>query len=691
MRPAGLALLSVLCGQAAALKPSLPVVDQVFPHSATIGETVQVTVEGNFLDGARALQLDPGSLRGEVLESGFLRVKLRLTSEAAARPGLHAIRLLTRRGITNAFHFRLTRWRSVPESEPNDRREQATQVAAPISVNAVIDNYNDTDFYRFRARAGETLAFNLLAGRNGYATGHEIGHFSLVLMDAADKPLHTQLSRFLMDPYFQWKFSAEGDYYLAVNHSRMAVTCLENECENRRTFAAYQLAIGTSPVLWSIWPPVVKSGSTTEIGIKADFLNSPLSVSGDGVTLSAVAPGRYRLEVAKDAARGMRLIRADDSSGLLFPLALEITAEDVQVEKEPNDTRDQSPLIKPPSLILGRMNKGRDIDSFHFTPTGAEALSLRLTSRILGSDLNDPNLHILCKEGDMAASNDEDSSLRNPRSRDPFLEFKGAGSPCPTPEEGYYAQVRDLSMQPGESPFYLLSIARQAPGFDIAIRPERILLQRGMTNDIAVTARRYGGFNDEIQVAVENLPPGVEAAPLAIRSGQTTGVLKLTAASDAAGNSWPIRVTGAATIGGAKETRATVQPQPMLGDGPGFVQVAEQPLYLSVGPATRFAVERVPPAGAGFVTDRHKILPGASLKVVARLERSKGFTSEIEWSVEGLPGEITVERIHTVGDSTELDFRAASTIAAGEHRITLIASADGLREALKGFFLRVEK
>ncbi len=685
-------------------KPVAPAIEQVFPQSIHLGETSEIVVEGNYLDGASSVRFDGDRLNGRILESSFTRARIRVVARPDADAGLYSGRIETRRGITNLFHLRLTGWRTVSESEPNDRGEQATAVQLPVSLNGVIDSYNDSDFYRFHARAGERLAFNLLMGRNGYATGHEIGHFTLTLADTAGKVLHTQLSRFLMDPYFQFTFDREGDYHLIVNHSRMAVSCLESDCQQRRTFASYQLAIGRSPMLWSLWPPAGRAGTKVTSTLEADFLpEAPaLDVSGQGVSarVAAAKAGQYLVEftIAEDASEGMRLISVRDPAGLEFPLTFQVFRREFQFESEPNDSRDQSPLIQAPFTLVGRIDRARDVDSFSFMPTGAEALSFRLTTRILGSQIVDPALHVLCKEGDVALSNDDDPSPRNPRSRDPHLEFKaGDARACLNPEDGYYLQIRDSSTKFGPGAFYVFEAEKPRPSFEAALRMERIQIERGRSTSVPISIRRFGGFNGDVEVRMEGAPAGVEAKPLTIRGGQASGNLELSAAGVVPHGTSQIRLLTSAKIGDTMVTREVITLQPMLGDGPGFVQTATQPVLVSVVDPVVMALERIPPPGAGFAADRHKLMLNGdrTCRVIVRLDRAEGFKDPVEYSIEGLPAGLKLDGVEWKDEATAhlaVKVLPDADVKPGEYRITVVASSGRqVQEALRAFFVRVEK
>ena len=333
----------------------------------------------------------------------------------------------------------------------------------------MLSSVDDSDFYSLHAHAGETLAFNLLMGRNGYASGAETGHFTLTLLNSRGVVLGSSFGRFLMDPYLQHRFAAEGEYYLVVNHSRMAVTCLENECDNRRLWEPYQLTIGRSPMLWSLWPNVARPGTTVEATLKADFLDpaTPLLFSDANVSGKILDAGqdgyKVRIVAGGNATPGLHLLTVPDASGTVAPLGFLVEGSPFQFEKEANDSREASTPLEAPATIVGRIDHSGDVDSFQIAPTGSDALSFRLEARSLGSAMTDPNLSILCKEGDLAASNDDDPSFRNPKNRDSYIEFKAANAMCANREDGFYVQVRDSSKRFGDDRFYVLRVGQQAP------------------------------------------------------------------------------------------------------------------------------------------------------------------------------------------------------------------------------------
>jgi hypothetical protein len=72
---------------------------------------------------------------------------------------------------------------------------------------------------------------------------------------------------------------------------------------------------------------------------------------------------------------------------------------------------------------------------------------------------------------------------------------------------------------------------------------------------VRVVALRSDGFNGEIRLSAEGLPPGVSCAGATIAAGTTSAALVLTAADSAAGWVGPIKVIGKADVAGTQAVR----------------------------------------------------------------------------------------------------------------------------------------
>ena len=80
-------------------------------------------------------------------------------------------------------------------------------------------------------------------------------------------------------------------------------------------------------------------------------------------------------------------------------------------------------------------------------------------------------------------------------------------------------------------------------------------VRRGGTELVEVVAFRREGFNGEISVAAENLPPGVTARPIRLGPGQSVGTLVLSAADDAPESIALVNVRGRALVAAGELVR----------------------------------------------------------------------------------------------------------------------------------------
>jgi hypothetical protein len=709
-------LLALVIGSAlsasepAGVQPSVPVVQQILPQSWTAGQNVRVTLWGEFLDRAQSLQFDTDNLSGSVVDSSFTKATLQISIASSAPPGLHRLHLTTPRGISNAFHFRVTGWKSVLENEPNDAMEKAQQVSAETSVNGMVLDINDSDFYRFHARHGEVLAFNVFLGRNGYGTGGEAGNVILTLLDPAGRPIDSNFSRFIWDPYLQHTFDKEGDYFIVVDHARQAVTCFVNDCDNRRLGESYQLTIGRSPMLWSLWPPASKAGASVQAILAADFLDpdSPISVSGKGVSAKLLGkdqstPGQYKVAIQVDPATepGLRSLTVPDRSGNLMPLSFVVSDANIRLESEPNDTLETSPAVETPVTILGRMDRPGDVDSFQFQANEGEPLVFGVQARAAGSEMFDPHVAVLAIDGDIVGTGDDAPSFSNAKNRDARLELKIPFAPnCAKRSDRYFVQVRDTSKHAGASSFYLLSVRKQSPSFEVGLNSDRVSLTDGGTTKIKVTLMRTEGFVDEVTISARNLPQGVTAKALVLKATEKAGEIEITAASEIAKPGiYPLEISGEAVIEGKKILRQASWPNPVMGDGPGYVHIAKEPLRLSIVEQPPFALDQIQPDRN--ITGGRTVLSlgrGGQADLLVRIQREAGFTSPLQFAVEGLPKGLVLHQTELTDENkiARLVVKSdGSPVPLGEYPIAVMGSgsrqAKQWTEATKTFLLRVEQ
>lgn len=155
-----------------------PWIDAVFPPVVEPGKPAQVTLYGRNLPGGTP---EPGAfVDGRPLD------KLTVTMNAPAEPTRLTFRghVEPRGGGADGFEYRLKGPGGVSnpvliglatdkvgaEKEPNDKPEQATELAVPCEAAGRIDKRGDRDWYSFTAKKGQPVVIDLWADRLGTST-----------------------------------------------------------------------------------------------------------------------------------------------------------------------------------------------------------------------------------------------------------------------------------------------------------------------------------------------------------------------------------------------------------------------------------------------------------------------------------------------------------------------------------------
>jgi hypothetical protein len=166
---------------------------------------------------------------------------------------------------------------------------------------------------------------------------------------------------------------------------------------------------------------------------------------------------------------------------------------------------------------------------------------------------------------------------------------------------------------------FRLTAGRQAPGFALATAA-RVNVPVGGKVDLAVTAKRTGGFKGPIKLAVSGLPEGVTVpADLVIPADKPDLKFAVTAAETAPAVAGFVTVTGTADVG----TRPALAPLPgsMAVRCPDDERTASVLLATTLAPRVKVvAVE----ADGG-----RKVFRGSTHPSEVTIDRFEGFTGEV--------------------------------------------------------------
>jgi hypothetical protein len=176
---------------------------------------------------------------------------------------------------------------------------------------------------------------------------------------------------------------------------------------------------------------------------------------------------------------------------------------------------------------------------------------------------------------------------------------------------------------------YRLTIRDEAPDFRLRAEPANPNIPRGGSIPVTVSLDAIRAFDGPIKIAVKGLPKGISASEAVIPPGQTSTMVVLSAASDAATDtpSAPIEVVGRAVVNGRDLIRMA------NGDMP-----STQALQLA---------SITPPPDVVVTTDSSDVSlePGKEITVTLHVERHNNFKGRVPCSIENLPPGVRVVNV----------------------------------------------
>jgi Bacterial pre-peptidase C-terminal domain len=495
------------------LEPVQPVLAWIYPAGGQRGTTIEVTASGTSI-APQAVLVTGGGVTAKVVDGSTPnKAKFSLTISPDAELGERELRILNAGGVSNRFRFIVGDLPEITEVEPNSEKNAPQNIASlPVVIDGQILDA-DRDYFRFPAKAGQTLVLSVEArSLLPYIADAVPGWFDpqLTVYDATGKQVcFADDNRFRPDPVMFFRASADGEYTVE----------LRDVVYRGRGDFVYRLTIAERPFVTDIFPLGGKRGTEVDVEYR-------------GVNLAAT---RGTVKVPVDAGRTLTVNR--------LPFGVSDLA--AVREAEPNDAFDRAQRIVPPVIVDGRIEKPGDVDYFVFTTKKDDKLVLQVQARRLGSPMDSVLTLYDAKRNQVAENDDWNDPLEailahNADSRILYT-FPAAGD--------YYLRLRDIQGKGGEEYAYRLVLDTPHPDFTLRIAPDNPRLGVGDTAAITVAAVRHDDFAGEIKLAVENLPAGYRASEAMIAVGQNEGRLTIASPVGAAPGLLSPVITGMATIG----------------------------------------------------------------------------------------------------------------------------------------------
>ncbi|MCB1210377.1 MAG: PPC domain-containing protein [Verrucomicrobiales bacterium] len=490
----------------------LPRLLTVMPMGGQVGTEVEVTITGENIEEVSALTFSTPKIAAKPVADATNKFRVSIAADAPV--GIYDARLMSRLGVSSARAFSVNRLTEVTRSKPNNSVETALALPLNSICNAAMTK-RAVDFYSFAATKGKRVAVDCAA--------------------------------------------------MGIDSKLMPVVILAD-------MAGHDLLVNRTGGLLDFDPPA----------------DGTYLIKVNDLTFQGGATHFYRLalqEVSGDKPAARQPLTAMVSSMSWPPVGLAAQAKDKEIE--PNNKPAEVQKISLPCDIAGAFFPAADVDTFEFAAKKGETWWVELASERLGLDTDAFVLvQQVKKDGDKETLMDvaELYDIAPPmKVSSNGYSYDGppynAGSPdvngkFEIKEDGTYRlQVRDLFGGTRSDPnnVYRLIVRQAMPDFSLAAwalhmtlrngdrnaLSKPVALRAGMTAAFEVVVVRRDGFEGEIELSMDDLPPGVHATGLKIAKGKTMGHMIITADEGAKPAFALAKITGSASINGATVTRAS--------------------------------------------------------------------------------------------------------------------------------------
>jgi hypothetical protein len=163
-----------------------------------------------------------------------------------------------------------------------------------------------------------------------------------------------------------------------------------------------------------------------------------------------------------------------------------------------------------------------------------------------------------------------------------------------------------------------LTVRPPQPSFTVSFNPTSPTVWKGGAIPINVSAERIDGFEEAVELRLENLPAGFSAPATTIPAGENATTFALWADATAVTpiKVPPLKLVARATIAGKEVVREVTGGVPRIGEPGDLVTTAER--------------------------SQVTVQPGKQVRLLVRVERRNGFKGRIPLEVRGLPHGVRV-------------------------------------------------
>jgi hypothetical protein len=492
-----LVLALVLLGGPLAAKP--PKIRTVRPLAAVPGETTELVITGDGLETATGLWTSFDSKSSIVVEEKrdgkSLRIKLSISAETPI--GIGAIRVAGPGGLSNLELFLIDDLAVRTVSEGNTSASTAISIEPPCAIDSQA-TAERRDFYSFKARAGQSLSFEVMSQRIGSALDPV-----LRILDADGRELAFSDDAAGADSRLAWRSEKDGQYLIELRD----ITYRGGES------FSYRLRVGDFPLVSAPYPMRAEQAKTTKVAIAGE---SSAGVETREVQLPGDSHGRaFSLATRRPGGK---------SSSFVTLLSSDLPE---LLENEPNNQAKSASRIRHPCAINGRFSTKGDRDYYSIEGQKGERLLIRGETRLSGSP-TDLFLRLEKPGGEkIAEAEDQSYDPGKDKNKGKNYYFDEGSLDYTFSENGtVILMVEDLTRRGGPEHVYRVEVRPSRGRFSLELSDTLYHAPAGGDFKVKVHCRR-NGYDGPIELEAAGLPPGTNAAKARIDKGKTSVELNI--------------------------------------------------------------------------------------------------------------------------------------------------------------------
>lgn len=640
----GFCCLLAVAATAGPCQAAAPVLKSLEPRGAQRGQAFKLTLIGEYLQaGAEISTTLPATFSrlAAAPEKGDSELPLLVQLKEDAGPGLYPIRLRTEDGLSNVLLFSVgtlpetveeeSLLKEPSEKDHNDSQAKAQKLAVPITVNGTLVG-PDQDYYRFSAKAGERLVFEVDARRAGSAIDPIVRVFNSTGKELA---ANNDAPGMGVDARVEVTFAQAGDYVALVHDAKYS--------DQEQNF--YRLKIGAFPYAESMFPLGWQRGKPVEVTLSGGNLRAPVKVKPqmappDSDFLPVALPGSASLPFLLRLSDWPELLEVAESGapGAAASPGTTVRASKLAAAPKEASARDLMPL--PPSTVVnGRISRPGEVDKYrvrvspgqHWT-FEVEAASLGV-SKLLGVlsvyEARVGRRLALTELGPEAGTNP--FSFESSRNEvDPRIHLT-----IPQDVTEVIVGLEDLLGRGGPNFGYRLMASPQPPDFTLELVTPFVNIPANGTAAVEVLVSRRG-YDGPIRLRIPDLPEDIvqeggnipaELNPPEDRRAFAPGYLTLTAKPEAAPRSIRLTVLGEA-VSSEVPIRKTVIAPGLVQTIRGTRQKPFKAPWLGTGLPT--AVVKPVPLRIEFPTRHIRVVQGMDYSLAWKLVKESAVSGAIK-------------------------------------------------------------